>query len=148
MNDCVIEIKAVEWSGESEDFHLVRSLIECKAVGLRCIHCTILDDVVRAAYQAGTDAMRKKKQELFWALRICSFSPQYSTWSDEYPITRTVEPGTVFWKFIISWVSKSQTMTEEMICSEYSAVLNSFSSVFRGNWDKYQEAVCYGMIVF
>ena len=99
MNDRLIAIKAVEWSGKFEDFHLVKSLIECKAIGLRCIHCTILNNVVRAAYQAGSDAMRKKKQELFWALLVCSFAKD-STWADEYPITHTVEPGTVFWKFI------------------------------------------------
>ena len=39
-------------------------------------------------------------------------------------------------------------MTEEMIRTEYRAVLNSFSSVFKGNWDEYQEAVCFGMIAF
>ena len=39
-------------------------------------------------------------------------------------------------------------MTEEMIQTEYRVVLTSFSSIFKGNWDKYQEALCHGMIVF
>ena len=56
MNDCVIEIKAVEWNGDLKDFQTVKNLIQSCVVGLQCIHCTILNDAIRAAYHAGTNA--------------------------------------------------------------------------------------------
>ena len=39
-------------------------------------------------------------------------------------------------------------MTEEMIRTEYRATRASFNTVFKGDWDKYQEAVKPDMIIF
>ena len=110
-----IDIKPVEFSGEPIHFNACRAQIESRAVGLLCVHGTILDDVERANYNAGNAASRRRKQEILWALLTATFSPFNSTWADEFKVTNTNEPGTVFWKHIVAWYSRSQTHTEEMI---------------------------------
>ena len=57
----VINIKPVEWSGDLMHFAAVRTLIELRAVGLLCVHGTIINDIDRANYPAGNALSRLGK---------------------------------------------------------------------------------------
>ena len=105
-------------------FNACKTQIKSHTVGLLCVHCTIINDIERAAYPAGNALSRLVKQERFFALLMATFLPFNSTWADEFRVNNTNEPGTIFWKYIVAWYSRSQTHTEEMIRTEYLSLIH------------------------
>ena len=145
MSEKGSEIHGVTWDGKDESFPAIKTQVEARAVGLRCTHATIVNDVARAAYAAGNVASRKRKQETFWSLLIATFAEHNSTWAEDFPVTNGAEPGTDLWKAIIAWHSQGTTKTSQMIRTEYRTLLGSFTSTFKGDWDKFSIAVQTGL---
>ena len=133
------------WDGKFSTFHLIKTECEAKAVGMKCIHCTIVNDAARAAFPAGTVASRRKQQEKFWSFLILTFARHNSTFVLQYPVTLN-ECGTQLWKAIIKFYNRGSTHTKAVLRTAYRELIHSFSSKFKGDWDKYSEAIVTDLV--